>query len=44
MAQKNRKKEALRPDTTLAPIGRPEAEVYVRELPACRWSRSVRAE
>jgi hypothetical protein len=35
VAQKNRKKEALRPDTTLAPIGRPEAEVYVRELPAC---------
>ena len=35
MAQKNRKKEALRPDTTLAPIGKPGAEVYVRELPAC---------
>jgi hypothetical protein len=35
VAQRNSKKEALRPDTTLAPIGRPEAEVYVRELPMC---------
>ncbi|QIN80226.1 hypothetical protein GBA65_18780 [Rubrobacter marinus] len=30
-----RKKEALRPDTTLAPAGRPEDEVYVRGLPVC---------
>ena len=29
------KKKALRPDTTLAPVGEPEAEVYVRALPAC---------
>jgi hypothetical protein len=28
-------KKALRPDTTLAPCGEPEAEVYVRELPIC---------
>lgn len=34
-AGKGRKKEALRPDTTLAPVGEPEAEVYVQELPAC---------
>jgi hypothetical protein len=33
---KSRKKtEALRPDTTLAPPGEPEAEVYVRGLPGC---------
>ena len=30
-----RKREALRPDTTLAPFGRPEDEVYVRGLPVC---------
>ena len=30
-----RKKEYLRPDTTLAPVGEPEAEVYVRGLPVC---------
>ncbi len=30
-----RKKSALRPDTTLAPAGEPEAEVYVWTLPAC---------
>ena len=30
-----KKREYLRPDTTLAPVGEPEAEVYVRELPAC---------
>ena len=30
-----RKKEALRPDTTLAPVEEPEAEVYVWGLPAC---------
>ena len=30
-----RKNESLRPDTTLAPVGRPEEEVYVRGLPAC---------
>lgn len=29
------KKEALRPDTTLAPEGRPQDEVYVRGLPVC---------
>ncbi len=29
------KKEALRPDTTLAPVGKPEAEVYIRGLPVC---------
>ena len=34
MAGKKEKK-ALRPDTTLAPMGEPEAEVYVRELPVC---------
>ncbi|MDP8951095.1 MAG: hypothetical protein M3N18_02460 [Actinomycetota bacterium] len=30
-----RKKAALRSDTTLAPTGRPENEVYVRGLPVC---------
>lgn len=30
-----RKKTALRPDTTLAPAGEVEAEIYVRGLPAC---------
>ena len=35
MAGKTTKKETLRPDTTLAPVGEPEAEVYVRGLPAC---------
>ena len=29
------KREALRPDTILAPARRPEDEVYVRGLPAC---------
>jgi hypothetical protein len=29
------KKKALRPDTTLALVGEPENEVYVRELPVC---------
>jgi translation initiation factor 2 beta subunit (eIF-2beta)/eIF-5 len=29
------KKKALRPDTTLASVGEPEKEVYVRELPVC---------
>jgi hypothetical protein len=29
------RKESLRPDTTLAPVGEPETEVYVRGLPAC---------
>ena len=29
------KKCALRPDTTLAPTGEPEAEIYVWALPAC---------
>lgn len=36
MAGKTRKKKAaLRPDTTLAPVGEPEAEVYVWGLPVC---------
>ena len=36
MSGKSRKKtETLRPDTTLAPAGEPEAEVYVRGLPEC---------
>ncbi len=30
-----RKRSALRADTTLAPAGRPEEEIYVRALPAC---------
>jgi hypothetical protein len=30
-----RKKSALRPDTTLAPTGEPEAEIYIWTLPAC---------
>ena len=29
------KREALRPDTTLAPEGQPEDEIYVRSLPVC---------
>ena len=28
-------RKALRPDTTLAPVGEPEAEVYVWRLSAC---------
>ena len=36
MPGKSKKKtETLRPDTTLAPVGEPEAEVYVRGLPGC---------
>ena len=35
MDGKVKKKKALRPDTTLAPVGKPEDEVYVRGLPAC---------
>lgn len=36
MSGKSKKKaETLRPDTTLAPAGQPEAEVYVRGLPRC---------
>lgn len=35
MDGKVKKKKTLRPDTTLAPVGKPEAEVYVRELPVC---------
>ena len=36
MAGKTRKKKkSLRPDTTLAPVGEPEAEVYVWSMPAC---------
>ena len=34
MARKTRKK-TLRPDTTLTPVGEPEAEVYVWGLPVC---------
>ena len=30
-----RKRSALRPDTTLAPVEEPEDEVYVWSLPAC---------
>ena len=30
-----RKKSALRPDTTLAPVGEPEEEIYAWSLPAC---------
>ena len=30
-----RKRSALRADTTLAPAGRPEEEIYVRALPTC---------
>ena len=30
-----RKKGALRPDTTLAPVEEPEREIYVWSLPAC---------
>jgi hypothetical protein len=33
--KKSRSRSALRPDTTLAPAGEPEREVYVRSLPAC---------
>ena len=29
------KKSALRPDTTLAPVGEPENEIYVWSLPTC---------
>ena len=36
MPGKSRKKTGtLRPDTTLAPVGEPEAEVYVWGLPGC---------
>ena len=36
MPGKSRKKtETLRPDTTLAPVEEPEAEVYVWGLPGC---------
>ena len=38
-----RRKEALRPDTTLAPAERPRDEVYVRGLPAC-CLRSLKKE
>jgi hypothetical protein len=30
-----KKKDALRPDTTLAPVGEPDAEIYVWGLPVC---------
>ena len=30
-----RKRSALRADTTLAPAGEPEQEIYVRSLPSC---------
>lgn len=35
MARKTTKKEVLRPDTTLAPVGEPEAEVYLWRLSRC---------
>jgi hypothetical protein len=36
MSGKTRKtRETLRPDTTLVPVGEPEAEIYVRALPVC---------
>ena len=35
MPGKSKKTKTLRPDTTLAPVGEPEAEVYVRGLPGC---------
>ena len=35
MEGKVKRKKALRPDTTLAPVGKPQDEVYVRGLPAC---------
>ncbi len=47
MRGKARRKSSLRPDTTVAPAGRPEAEVYVRELPLCclrSLKREARAE
>jgi hypothetical protein len=30
-----KKTKTLRPDTTLAPVGEPEAEIYVLGLPGC---------
>lgn len=42
-----RKRSALRADTTLAPAGRPEDEIYVRALPACclrSFKQAARAE
>ena len=33
--KKTAKRTSLRPDTTLAPVGEPEAEVYVWGLPTC---------
>jgi hypothetical protein len=30
-----KKRRALRPDTTLAPVDEPEAEVYIWSLPGC---------
>ena len=35
MVERKRKKGALRPDTTLAPVGEPEAEAYLWRLPGC---------
>jgi hypothetical protein len=35
MGSKTKKKVALRPDTTLAPVGEPEEEVYLWNLPVC---------
>ena len=35
MTGKSRKRKALRADTTLAPVGKPEDEVYVHRLPMC---------
>ncbi len=33
--ESGKKAGTLRPDTTLAPVGEPEAEIYVRRLPGC---------
>lgn len=35
MPKGKKRKATLRADTTLAPAGKPRAEVYVGELPAC---------
>ncbi len=35
MPGKSKKTKTLRPDTTLAPVGEPKDEVYVRGLPGC---------
>jgi len=32
---KRPRRRALRPDTVLAPVGRPREEIYIKDLPAC---------